>query len=271
MANPNVFKEYFEKLSTRRDRWRKRNRFYHRILEKHFKMTIPEGSRVLELGCGTGDLLAAVKPAQGVGVDFAPGMISIAREKHPNLSFIEADAVDFTSVEPFDYIILSDLLPSLWDVQKVIRNLKGLVNDRTKIVISSYNYIWEPMLRLGEKLRIKARQPLQSWLTIKDIQNLLYLEEFEIVRVERKLLFPKYIPLLNWFFNVFLANLPGLNTLCLVNFITARPVIRKKQDYSVSIVVPARNEKGNSSRYFSGNVINLSKRHGQGLWQFFGI
>ena len=245
MANPQIFQQYFDNLSQSRDRWKKRNRFYHRILAKHFRMTIPEGARVLELGCGTGDLLNAVSPSEGIGVDFSSGMIRLARENYPHLTFLEADAIDFTSEKPFDYIILSDILSSLWDIQSVIRNMKGLVSDRTKVVISSYNYIWEPVLRLGEKLRIKARQPLQSWLTIKDIQNLLHLEEFEIVRVERKLLFPKYIPILNWIFNVALANLPGINTLCLVNFITARPVIRQKKEYSVTVVVPARNEKGN--------------------------
>ncbi|MCD6332667.1 MAG: methyltransferase domain-containing protein, partial [Bacteroidales bacterium] len=245
MSGQKILKEYFDSLADQRDSWKKRNRFYHKILIRHFRMIIPEGARVLELGCATGDLLHAVRPGTGVGVDFSEKMIRIAREKYPKLTFIQSDAISFKSDQPFDYIILSDLLPSLWDIQSVIHNLKELVGDRTKIIISSYNYLWEPILRLGERLHLKARQPLQNWLTIKDIENLLYLEEFEIVKVERKLLLPKYLPVLNWIFNVLLANLPGLNTLTLVNFITARPVIRKKKDYSVSIVVPARNEKGN--------------------------
>ena len=236
---------YFERLSGQREKWRKRNWFYHRTLERKYRMIIPEGSTVLELGCGTGDLLAAVKPATGYGVDFSEGMISRAKARHPELTFIHADAADFRCDIRFDYVILSDLLSSLWDIQEVIRNLKNLIHPRTKVIISSYSYIWEPVLRFGEFTGLKAKQPLQSWLTVGDISGLLSLEEFEIIKVDRKLLLPKYSPLLNWLFNTFLANLPGMNSLCLVNLITARPVYRPQEEFSVTIVVPARNERGN--------------------------
>ncbi len=114
-----------------------------------------------------------------------------------------------------------------------------------KLIISSYNYLWEPTLRMGERVGMKARQPLQNWLSIKDIENLLHLENFEIVKVEKKLLFPKYIPVFNLIINKFIANLPGINSLNLIQFITARPTYSEPKDYSVTIVVPARNEKGN--------------------------
>jgi SAM-dependent methyltransferase len=244
-TGPELIHDYFERLAPHRKRWIKRNRFYHRTLQKHYTMIIPQGSTVLELGCGSGDLLSAVGPSVGVEIDFSEAMIKLAREAHPNLVFHHADAAEFKSEIRFDYVIMSDLLSSLWDIQAVIRNLRNLIHPRTKIIISSYNYIWEPLLRLGEFLRIKARQPLQSWLTIKDLEGLLGLEEFEIIKVDRKLLIPKYIPIINFIFNTFLANLPGINSLCLVNMISARPMHRKEEDYSVSIVVPARNERGN--------------------------
>ncbi len=240
-----VIHDYFDHLAAKRERWRKRNFFYHKTLAKQYRMIIPEGSTVLELGCGTGDLLNAVKPAVGYGIDFSEEMIAKAKRKYPELIFHTAEAESFKSDIRFDYIIMSDLLSSLWDIQEVIRNIRTLIHPRTKIIISSYNYLWEPLLRLGEFLGLKARQPLQSWLTVNDIRGLLNLEEFEIIKVDKKLLIPKYVPLINLIFNTFLANLPGINSLCLINMITARPVFRKEEQYSVSIVVPARNEKGN--------------------------
>lgn len=245
MAGKETVLQYFESQALGRDKWKRRNSFYHRILAKHFSFTIPAGSRVLELGCGTGDLLNAVNPSVGVGVDYSGNMLQEARKKYPHLEFVHADAESYRSTAEFDYIILSDLLSSLWDIQAVLRNMKGLTGPRTKIIISTYNYLWEPLLRLGELLGIKARQPLQNWLSTNDIKNLLYLEDFEMVKADRKLLVPKYIPIINLVFNVFLANLPGINKLCLVKFITARPVSRGTEEYSTSIVVPARNEKGN--------------------------
>lgn len=245
MNGKETLKKYFNDLAPGREKWKRRNRFYHRILEKHFSSIIHEGASVLELGCGTGDLLNAVKPSAGVGIDFSENMVAIARSKYPNLNFIHADASDFVTDQKFDYIIISDLLSSLWDIQAVLQNLKKVVKPETKIVISTYNYIWEPIMRLGEFLGIKARQPLQSWLTVRDIENLLKLEDYEIIKVDRKLLYPKYFPILHTLFNVFLANLPGINKLNLITFISARPVNIHPREFSVSIVVPARNEKGN--------------------------
>ncbi len=246
MEKPQSLIACFDRIALKRDRWRKRNRLYHRTLEKQFSFIIPEGSRVLELGCSTGDLLHAVKPSYGLGIDFSEKAIEIARQKYPHLHFQVADAHDFVPAESFDYIILSDLLTTLRDIQKLFHTLGTYVQPSTKIIISSYNYVWEPVLLLGEKLGLKARQPVQNWLTIRDIDNLLKLEDFERVKVEKKLLFPKYIPVIHFFFNIFLGNLPGINTLGLIQMITARPVGQNtKKEYSTTIVVPSRNEKGN--------------------------
>jgi 2-polyprenyl-3-methyl-5-hydroxy-6-metoxy-1,4-benzoquinol methylase len=237
--------DYFENTAHQRDKWKKRNRFYQRTIERQFAFIIPEGATVLELGCSTGDLLNAVKPGKGIGVDFSPTIIEIAKQKYPHLEFQVADVLDFAPEIAIDYIIVSDLITSLWDVQAFFRKLRSYVTSRTKIIISSYNYIWEPILNLGETLGLKAKQPLHNWLTIKDIESVLYLENFEIIKIERKMLFPKYIPIINLLLNKFLANLPGINSLDLIQFISARPIYSAPKDYSVTIVVPARNEKGN--------------------------
>ena len=245
MAKKDDIYRYFENLAPRKDRWKRRNSFYHKTITKHFSFVIPEGSRVLELGCGTGDLLHDVRPSFGVGVDFSESMLDQARLKYPELEFVHSDVVSFQTDKTFDYVIISDLLTSLWDIQAMFHNLRKNITPRTKIIVSTYNYAWEPILRLAEFLGLKARQPLQSWLSINDIRNLLYLEDFEIAKIDRKLLLPKYIPLIHTLFNVFLANLPGINRLNLINFITARMNTRQKRDYTTTIVVPARNEQGN--------------------------
>ncbi|MCG8699246.1 MAG: glycosyltransferase family 2 protein, partial [Bacteroidales bacterium] len=154
-------------------------------------------------------------------------------------------AEEFECDTTFDYIILSDLLSSLWDVQGLFKNLKKLATPDTRIIINSHNYLWEPILKFAQFLRLKAKQPLSNWLSVKDIENLLFLEGFEIVKTDRKILFPKYIPVFNMFVNKFLGNLPGFNAFCLMNFITAREIPKEAKEKSVTIVVPARNEKGN--------------------------
>ena len=74
-------------------RVREGQRHYHQLLKRHFRFLVPPDQRVLELGCSLGDLLAAVRPARGVGVDFSPAIIDLARQRHPDLEFVAADAV----------------------------------------------------------------------------------------------------------------------------------------------------------------------------------
>jgi ubiquinone/menaquinone biosynthesis C-methylase UbiE len=262
MKNKEFLHSYFENQALSREKWKRRNRFYHKILEKYFSFIIPAGSRVLELGCGTGDLLNAVKPEYGLGVDFSENILGIAKKKYPELNFVLSDVIDFSNDDEFEYVIISDLLSSLWDIQAFLQNLKRFTSSRTKIIISTYNFVWEPVLRLGEFIGLKKKQPLQSWLTIKDIENLLLLEGFELVKVDRKLLFPKYIPVLNFVFNTLLANFPWIRNIDLVSFLTIRKCDFQKTDFSVSIVIPARNEKGNIE-----NAIIRTPEFG--IWQEF--
>jgi SAM-dependent methyltransferase len=238
-------RDFYNRTAGSRAKWKKRNRFYHSSLQKYFSFIVAEQSRVIEIGCGLGDLLASVNPEYGVGIDFAPAIIEQAKLKYPDLHFFTEDAEELSIHEPFDYIILSDLAGSLWDVQRVFKNIRKLCHPQTRVVISNYNYLWEGVMSLGEKLRIKLPQPRQNWLSTADMDTLLQLEGFQVVTVQHKLFLPKYIPVLNFLFNRFLANLPLLNKLDLVNIIVAKPMKTDEVDYSVTIVVPARNERGN--------------------------
>jgi len=244
--------EYFDRAAARRQVWKRRNRFYHRSLEKYFSFIIPPGARVLEVGCGTGDLLAAVKPSFGVGIDFSEKMIEIASLHYPEIDFSQFDIEEDSYIENldqsnqvFDYIILSDLLHVLWDVQKTLGNLRKFCNSSTRIIISNYNFLWEPMLKLGEFAGLKQKLTYSNWLSYGDIVNLLEIEGFQVLYHSQKLLIPKYIPILNCIFNKLLVNLPLINNLGLVTMITAGLENKTRKDYTVSIVIPARNEKGN--------------------------
>lgn len=228
--------------------WKRRNRYYHKHLEKFYGFVIPEGSRVLELGCGTGDLLASVKPSRGVGVDFSEEMISIARRFYPHLEFIVDDCEDLKLNEKFDYVIMSDLVGGLYDIQKTFDELKKVTTPRTRIVLNFYNYLWEPIMLFGEFIGLKKKQPLQNWLSEKDVENLLELVGYEVIRRDSGMLIPVYIPIVSEVCNKLLNKLPILNQLNLTQFVIARErTLLPPQDhknFTVSVIIPARNEAG---------------------------
>ena len=226
-------------------RERAARRFYHRLLEKYFALIIPAGQRVLELGCGVGDLLAAVKPACGVGVDFSPATLALARERHPELEFHEADAAAFRCDEPFDYIVLSDLVNDLPDVQALLESVQHNASPRTRLVLNFQNSLWRPLLALAERLGAKSLTAPQNWLSLADMKGLLSLAGWEIIRTETRILWPVKTPLLGPLLNRWLA--PLLKHLCLSIFVVARPRPMPVNDrhYTCSVVIPARNEAGN--------------------------
>src|ERR1700759_1712608 len=94
------------------ERWRKTNEAYHADDLKFMQFLIPPGKRVLELGCGTGELLAALEPSHGVGIDFSGKVLERARARHAHLQWILGDVEDPATLAqlegPFDYIVIAD-------------------------------------------------------------------------------------------------------------------------------------------------------------------
>jgi SAM-dependent methyltransferase len=220
-------------------------RFYHQLLERYYRFLIPPGARVLEIGCGFGRLLSALKPSRGVGIDFCEKIADRARILHPELEIHTTAAGEFNSEEKFDYIILSDLANDLPDVQGTLEWLRQFATPRTRIVLNVFNYGWRPILVLLERLGLKSPTLPQNWLSAADMRNLLQLAGWELIKQETHILCPARIPLLAEFLNRWIA--PLFSFLCLSLFQVARlkPSAPDDLHYTCSVVIPARNESGN--------------------------
>jgi len=242
-------RDFFERLAPDIDRWRRHSRYYHAELARICRFIVPRGASVLELGCGTGDLLAALEPADGMGVDLSPRMVVRARERHPGLRFEIADAESMHTDRTFDFIVLSDLVGHLEDVQAAFERLRGACHERTRVVITYYNRLWEPLLRLASAVGHRIPLGEQNWLPLQDLQNLLELADFEVIRKGSALLAPKYVPGLSSFFNRLVAKLPFFRRFALVKYLVARPkpsaAEGRPTSLSCSVVIPCRNERGN--------------------------
>ena len=142
---------HFDRLAPEMPRWRRKSWYYHRDIERLCRRLIPAGASVLDIGCGTGELLAAVAPREGVGVDLSSAMVEQARARFPNLEWHvgDAEALDFGG-RTFDYIILSDLVGHLEDIWAAFQRLKPLARPDTRIIVTYYNYFWEPLLHAAE-------------------------------------------------------------------------------------------------------------------------
>jgi len=241
--------QHLDQEAANRDVWKKRNGYYHQEIESLCASLIPPNSRILEIGCSTGGLLAALKPSYGKGLDFSQRCIEIARTKHPHLSFDLDDAEDLRCQEKYDIVVMSDLVGYLFDIWKAFRNLRQVTHPGTRVVITYYNALWEPILRAAQAMGLKARQEHQNWLSLDDIENQLNLNGYEVIRRGYRLLMPVRIPLLSRWVNRYAAALPGFRQLCLVEYLVARergagPAV-STEAYTTSVIIPCRNESGN--------------------------
>ncbi len=229
--------------------------FYQNVLKHYYKFHIPEGLNVLEIGCSHGDLLAALKPKLGIGIDFSREMIECAAKKYPHHCFIQADAHTVLFRLKFDVIILSDLVNDLWDVQTVLENIKSMVHPGTRIIFNFFNNLWRIPFSVIRKFGLCAKVLEQNWLSPQDVSNLLEITGFEVIKYIPHILLPVKIPLITGFANKFLVNILPFKWAALTNFMIARPGFAETRNQSpkkpsVSIVIPARNEAGNIETIF---------------------
>ena len=247
-----IRRTYWNDFAASIDRWQPLRSYYQRRLGEVYSLLIPPGMRVLEIGCGQGDLLAALKPSVGVGIDLSPAMIAHARKLHPEFHFLEADAHDFDLGMDFDYVVCSDLVNDIWDVQDAFDRVARHCHPSTRLVLNSYNRMWELPRRMAASLGLVKPMLTQNWLTAADVTNLLYLSGFEVVRANSEILWPFRTPLLDTAANKYLAKLWPFELFALTNFVVARPTPKpaKTPDPVVSVIVAARNEEGNIPRIF---------------------
>ena len=232
--------------------WNERAKYFRECDLAYLRFLVPENASIMLVGCGTGDLLAGLAPRRGVGIDTRHAMIAEATLRHPELEFIAVDdgpsGLAIPVKETFDIVILSDVVGSLDDCDQTLFDLRPLCRSDTRIIVTYYNRLWEPILKILERLGQKRPVPPQSWLSTADIMGLLDLTGYETVRREWRQIIPAQLFGIGHFINRYVATLPGIRHLCLRNYVVARPRPEgtdRARSARVSIVIPCRNEKGN--------------------------
>lgn len=242
---------HWDDLARRLRDWRGLGETYHRRLRQVYSFLIAPGQRVLEVGAGCGDLLAACRPSEGVGIDFSPEMIRWARERHPALRFDQADAHLLRVEALFDVIVMSDLVNDVWDVQTVFERVRRACRPSGRIILNFYSRLWETPLNVAERIGLAKPTLAQNWLTVDDVRSLLDLADMEVVRSWTEFLFPLPIPGLEAFVNRVLCRLWPFSSMSLTNVVVARPkpaVPSARKSPRVSVIIPVRNEAGNVGR-----------------------
>jgi len=238
------------RLADARAHFLARHAGFHREKARFLGALIPPGARVLEIGCGLGDALAACRPAFGVGVDLSPATLRLAARRHPELRFAAAEAAMPALKGAFDFVILDGLLGELVDIQAFLETLRPNLHPRSRLILTWYSKLWQPAWLLWEKLGWKLPQPRPNWLRERDVANFLELADFEIISTRRRILLPLGLPLLAPLANRVLVHLPALGRLSMMGVALARPRPVPRAAPTVTVAVPCRNERGTIAEIF---------------------
>ncbi|KGM55119.1 glycosyl transferase [Lysobacter daejeonensis GH1-9] len=202
-----------------------RNYFY-RLLSTYLRLYARPSDRVIEVDAVSGELQEILGSTESVS---------------------SAQLRDAGGGSTADYVILNGNLHYEADIQGYLAGIRTSLREDTRLLVVTYSALWRPFIQLATMLGLRRKTLESNWLADADIANFLRLTDFELVRRDSRVLLPMYIPLLSSVVNRYLAPLPGLRALALVNVYVARParVERTTSRPSVSVVVAARNEAGN--------------------------
>ncbi|HTS35930.1 MAG TPA: glycosyltransferase [Candidatus Solibacter sp.] len=239
-------RKHQETIAAQREKYIQRNRYFYDYLKRVLQFIVEPGKRVLDIRCETGDVLASVRPAFGVGVEISDAMVECAQRLHPDLFFVQSDPEDLELNETFDYVLFNHIFDTV-DILRTLERIKRHCTAETRIVIINYSHLWAPILEFASKVGLRAQFVEPNWVSENDIRGFLKLAGFRPVRKHQFMTFPKWIPGLSELLNRVVARLPGLRNLGLMQIMVARWVTQPKheEDVTVSVIVPCRNEVGN--------------------------
>lgn len=247
-------RSHWDKVAKKLEKWHGWSGYYQKRVSQIYQFNIPPGQEVLEIGCGSGNLIASLKPSYGLGLDISEKMVSRAQILHPEINFQQSPMVGNDLFHKFDFIVLSEIINDLWDVQEMFESIHKLLKPDGRIILNFYSRLWEFPLKAATALNVAKPTLLQNWLTREDTSNLLNLSGFEVIRHWEEILLPLPIPILADFCNKFLVRIWPFQYLAMTHFIVARlkrvlnPLSQKR--YTTSIIIPARNEEGNIRQTF---------------------
>src|SRR5437588_1182595 len=204
---------FFDDFAEEEDTWIQKTSGYHLPLTGIATSFVPEGQRVLEVGCGRGDLLAQLRPSYGVGVDVSARMIETARRRHPDLTFVIARGEELELGETFDYIVLWDLVPYVYDIHALFTAVVRHCHPRTRILISTYSNAWRPLLTGAARLGLRPKHPFRNWVAPRDLANLVDLAGLEVVTERKEVLAPTRSRTLARILNGLIAHMPMFRSL----------------------------------------------------------
>jgi SAM-dependent methyltransferase len=241
------WREYFRRAAFEHPAHPQARDFLDRDLRETLSRFIPPDASVLDVECGTGEILAALPNHARVGIASLPEVAQEARRRHPDLTIEEGELDSLAAGRQFDAIICNRLCHSVADIRGLFVRLSERLSEHGRLYLVAYNYLWEVPSRLAEIGGFKLPAPTSNWLSHSDFENLFKIAGLETVRFEDRMILPADVPGLAPLLNRYVGKLPGCQRLSMYRIYALRrkDMLPAPRQATVSVIVPTRNEAGN--------------------------
>lgn len=236
---------FLENTGDIRKRFRDRHAYYHKDDLKFFQKLTQPDSIVLLIGTNVVELALGLRCKKVLVLEQDPAQVF---PQFPSFVQPVSSLREAFNFAPIDYVLLPYSLQVMEDIQGFFEELYRGLSTHTRLIAVQYNFLWAPLIRLAQRIGLKAPMPDLNWLNRQDIRNLLLLTGYQELTSGARCLVPIHIPWFSDFCNQYLAPLPVFKWCCQKTYVAARPLVEaetQNRPMSVSVVVPARNEAGN--------------------------
>ncbi len=189
-----VVRDHFDEMAAEYDRITRKSHYFHEALIRSLREVVPAGQRVLEVGTATGDMLAALDPGEGVGIDLSPAMIDRAQSKYPNLRFHAADILDRPLREQFDFVVSVNVMEHVRDINSATAAMADMLAPSGTLLNITPHPLWALPFYIAERFELKVPEGWHAWRSRTDLIRAGELLNLRLVSFDRDFIVPRHLP-----------------------------------------------------------------------------